>query len=99
MNFKTATLLKMNGQWYMPVIPTFGRLRLEDCEFDAILDYRMSSAPPGLHREILSLKKKKIAGRVSSRLLSQLLGLLWEDLVLRPDQAKKDRHPPPFPLS
>jgi hypothetical protein len=31
------------GWWYMPVIPTFRRLREEDCEFKASLGYRVRS--------------------------------------------------------
>lgn len=46
----------------MLLIPAVRRQRQVDlCKFEASLVYRVSSRPPGLHRETLSQEKKEVA--------------------------------------
>jgi hypothetical protein len=45
--------------WHTPVIPTFRRLRQEDCEFEVNLDYTGNWGQSQLHSETLSQKSYK----------------------------------------
>jgi hypothetical protein len=53
----------------IPVIPPLRRLKQDDCEFKAILDYIVSPGRPGLCSETLSQKQnaKKKEGRKDGR--------------------------------